>query len=70
MALQIALAFSQETEAELKNMGFEKKEVYVKLARGGTDTKSEIEAGDREFFHMDNIPYQFVTTSWWGAGPD
>lgn len=67
MAYQIALAFSKETAEELEKMGFTREEVYIKTAPGGTTGESKRE-GDREFFAMKYPPYQFVTTSYWGAG--
>ena len=69
MAIQIALVFSPDCEKELLEIGFEKREVYIKSICGGT-TQKQIDAGDNEFFRMTHKPYQFVTTSWWGAGLD
>lgn len=90
MAVQIALAWDKESEAELLAHGFKKETVYVKwqmpreagqpvttelleqlrLKHHGTITGSEIQRGDSEFFHMKPPPPMFVTTSWWGLGPD
>ena len=70
MAIQIALCFSPECEEELIEMGFKKIEHYVKRVEKAGNTKEQVEEGDSEFFHMTNKPFQFVTTSWWGAGPD
>lgn len=72
MGIQIALCWSPETEEELKKMGFEKREIYCKPAPYSPEgTKGEIFLGDSEFFKMRHPPFQFVTTSWWGAaGPD
>ena len=71
MAYQIALAYSKECEQELLEKGFEKREVYIRSAPSpgvSTDvTKREIELGDSDFFKMRHKPFQFVTTSWWGA---
>lgn len=69
MGIQIALAWSKDCEKELKEMGFEKKEVYIKSAPAGT-TKESNKKGDAEFFKMNRSPYQFVTTSFWGACAD
>jgi hypothetical protein len=70
MSIQIALKWSDETEVELKKMGFVKREVYIKEARAGKNSEESNILGDREFFEMSRPPYQFVTTSWWGACPD
>ena len=69
MSIQIALAWNEECEKELKRMGFRKQEVYLKQAPPGM-TKESNSAGDREFFSMKAKPFQFVTTSYWGAGPE
>lgn len=69
MAFQIALAWSKETSKELEEMGFRKTEVYIKNAPGVTTEESK-KLGDREFFRMKHPPYQFVTTSYWGAGSE
>jgi hypothetical protein len=69
MAFQIALVYSKACEKELKDMGFKKQTVYMKHAPGFT-TKESKDLGDSEFFKMQNTPWQFVTTSYWGAGPD
>lgn len=76
MGIQIAIAFSEQTARELETMGFVKKEVYIKQApavdrvpEGNNYSAAEKSAGDAEFFGMQSIPYQFVTTSFWGAGP-
>lgn len=68
MSIQIALAWSPECERELRAKGFEKCEVYVKHVGGGGTSKEKQTAGDHEFFAMKDPPFQFVTTSWWGAG--
>jgi hypothetical protein len=34
----------------------------------GKNSKEETEKGDSDFFNMKNPPFQFVTTSYWGAG--
>lgn len=68
MGFQIAFAWSEETEAELKANGFEKREVYIKTAPPGTTAESN-EKGNAEFFRMKRPPFQFITTSYWGAGP-
>lgn len=69
MAYQIALAWSDECEKELRENGFTRRVVYLKTAPGGTTEQSET-LGDREFFSMKSPPFQFVTTSYWGAGND
>lgn len=75
MGIQIALAYSAETEQELLRMGFTKTEVYVKsppvaspVPDGVTRTEHEKNLGDAEFFSMKNPPYQFATFTYWGAG--
>ena len=71
MGIQIALAWSSECEKELIETGFKKTEVYTKIPpRGGKNSDEEKTLGDREFFSMKCPPFQFVTTSWWGAGYD
>jgi len=70
MSIQIALAWSPECEEELKRMCFVKHEVYIKHVGSGGTTDEQKKAGDAEFFRMRHKPFQFVTTSWWGAGPD
>ena len=93
MAYQIAFIWNLEGEKELKELGFEKREVYMKEAPFGMGkfsrvqrffellriiwkgsysgfTEKEKAEGDREFFHMKRKPFQFVTTSYWGAGPE
>ena len=72
MPLQIALIWSPECEAELQAKGFKKKEVYVKdfFWPGVSNSEAACIQGDADFFRMAHRPYQFVTTSWWGAGPD
>lgn len=69
VGLRIALAWSENCEKELLAAGFEKREVYVKVAPPGPTEESN-RAGDREFFAMKHPPFQFVTTSWWGMGAD
>ena len=64
VGFQVAFAYSEESEKELKKMGFTKETVYMK------HTSKDKHEGDKEFFTMDYIPYQFCTTSFWGAGPD
>jgi len=70
VAVRIVLAWSKYCEAELIKSGFVKKEVYVNYDTPGKDTDEQVANGDRAFFDMHNKPYQFVTTSWWGAGVD
>ena len=77
MPYQIALAWNDDCEKELIEKGFEKKEVYIK-SYGNSEGRKEGEAisdvcernGDHDFFSMKHKPYQFVTTSWWGAGSE
>ena len=69
MAIQIALAWSPECEKELKQLGFKKTSVYIKDVEGGATSKEQEHRGDSQFFQMKHSPFQFVTTSWWGAGP-
>lgn len=68
MGLQIAFSWSERTEEELKALGFEKREVYIKQAPSGRTDESNAK-GDREFFSMKFPPSQFITTSFWGGGP-
>jgi hypothetical protein len=70
VAIQIALAWNADCEKELKELGFEKMEVYVKTVATGATTARQVAAGDSAFFRMRNKPFQFVTTSWWGAGQE
>ena len=70
MSFQIAFAWSPECEAELKSKGFRKREVYIKYFDAGGTSEETKKAGDHDFFRMKCIPFQFTTTSWWGAGPD
>jgi hypothetical protein len=74
MAFQVAFAWSDRSEAELKSLGFEKREVYMKSAPygppiGGDETHTDMQKrlGDQEFFKMLHPPFQFCTTSFWGA---
>lgn len=73
MAMQIALNWSEDTAEELERLGFKKIEVYYKAApvvdvHGGESvTEAQKRAGDAEFFSMAQPPFQFVTTSFWGA---
>lgn len=69
MPYQIAFAYSKECEKELIKKGFKKTEVYIK-SFSGTKPNSDIacKEGDSDFFRMESTPYQFITTSWWGAG--
>ncbi|MCP4596184.1 hypothetical protein [Neptuniibacter sp.] len=69
MGYQIAFCWSEKSEAELIEMGFKKKEVYIKDAPSGM-TKESNAKGDQEFFDMKNPPGQFKTTSWWAACPE
>lgn len=66
----IALCWSDKCEKELIEKGFEKQEVYIKSAPFHSNSEKAEALGDREFFAMDYKPYQFVTTSWWGASND
>ncbi len=71
MPIQIVLAWSEKCEKALIEKGFKKQEVYIKDAPfSGKTSKEDCELGDSEFFDMEHIPYQFITTSWWGAGVD
>ena len=70
MPVQIALAWSPECETELKAKGFKKKEVYIRDYLGDSCSEAGCKLGDADFFRMKHKPYQFVTTSYWGAGPD
>ena len=70
MPKQIAFAWSKESEKELIKKGFEKEEVYTKIYFEGKDSDEAEKNGDNDFFDMKNKPYQFITTSWWGARYD
>jgi len=70
MGVQIALAWSESCEEELIAKGFKKADVYMKPAPVAGNTKEQNHKGDADFMSMRYKPYQFVTTSWWGAGPD
>jgi len=71
MPIQIALAWSKKCEKELTERGFEKREVYIKDAPfSGKTSKEDCRLGDSELFEMKHSPFQFITTSWWGAAPD
>jgi hypothetical protein len=72
MPIQIALAWNDETEKELREKGFRKREVYVKdfYAPNCANSDEMCEKGNSDFFRMNRPPYQFITTSWWGAGND
>jgi len=72
MPLQIAFCWSPECEAELQAKGFKKEEVYIKNFSypGVSNSIDTCKQGDADFFRMAHKPYQFVTTSWWGAGRD
>lgn len=62
MSFQIATAWTEESEEELKKMGFEKREVYMKASPNGSTNE-----GISEFFSMHSKPLQFATTPFWGA---
>ncbi len=68
--IQIALAYSPACEVELQKLGFEQRVVYVKPAPSDFSNPNSAKLGDREFFGMSQPPFQFVTTSYWGAGAD
>lgn len=69
MGYRIAFEWDKECEKELIEKGFKKREVYIKYdSKGPTDIDNE--AGNAEFFAMKNKPFQFITTSWWGACVD
>lgn len=69
--IQIALAFSNQSATELESLGFKKAEVYIRPFYLVGKTKDEARAaGDSEFFTMNNIPFQFATTDYWGMGPE
>lgn len=71
MPYQIAFAWSKKTEAELKELGFEKKEVYVKSFSSSGNSAAMCKKGDSQFFNMRNPPFQFGTLySFWCAGTD
>ena len=71
MPYQIVFAASEESELELLKKGFKKESVWIKSFQGSeTDSEKTCEEGDADFFKMENKPYQFVTTSFWGACVD
>lgn len=67
MGYQIVFMWSDKSAVELESMGFKKQEVFIKEAPCGMTEESN-KKGDAEFFRMENKPYQFVTTSYWGMG--
>ena len=67
MGYQIAFVWSEESAAELESMGFKKREVYLKEGPGGPTVEAD-KKGNAEFFNMEHIPFQFITTSYWGMG--
>ncbi|HLE17637.1 MAG TPA: hypothetical protein VI728_05045 [Syntrophales bacterium] len=69
MGYQIVFVWSEESAVELESMGFKKQEVYMKEDSGGPTVEAN-KKGDAEFFSMKHKPYQFITTSYWGAGAD
>lgn len=70
MALQIALEWSKECEQELIAAGFKKRNVYINDDVPGSNSDEQIANGDSKFYNMKSPPFQFVTTSYWGAGFD
>ena len=71
MSVRIAMAWSPECEKELIANGFRKIEVYANFESvGGITSDEQKESGDHAFFNMKHSPYQFFTSSWWGASPD
>lgn len=68
MAKQIAFAYSKESEKELLEKGFKPTIVYIKDVQGGGNTNQQVTIGDNDFLKMTYPPFQFVTTSYWGAG--
>lgn len=69
--IQIALTWSKEGATELESLGFTKVEVYVRHFHILGAPSSEVKAaGDSQFFSMTNVPFQFVTTDFWGRGVD
>lgn len=67
--IQIALAYSKESAAELEKMGFKKEEVYTKSI-GGISNKVTKYKGESEFFLMKHKPWQFLVADFWGCGPE
>lgn len=67
MPYQVVFAWSKDCEKELISNGFEKAEVYLKVAPDARNSNESIKKGDAQFFAMRSKPYQFVTTSFWGA---
>ncbi len=70
MSYQIAFVWSPDCEEELKKKGFIKQEVYIKNFHEGPNSEETNKNGDNDFFRMKHKPFQFVTTSWWGAQSD
>lgn len=52
------------SEAEMEKLGFKKRTVWMK------DAHFDKSKAEREIFDMKQTPYQFVVTSYWGAGRD
>lgn len=67
MPLQIVLAWNGDCEKELLEKGFTKREIYVKEFSTGETSDVDCEKGDSDIFKMRHKPYQFKTTSYWGA---
>lgn len=68
MSIIIVLAASEESEKELVEMGFTKREVWTKPAPGITTPDQKVK-GEALMWRMKHIPFQFLVSSWWGAGP-
>ena len=71
MPYQVAFLWSNESEAELLQKGFRKTEIYVRECphfQGCKDSEESCKKGDSDFFSMNHPPFQFKTTSYWGAG--
>jgi hypothetical protein len=66
----IVLAASEESKAELKEMGFKEQTVLVHYSLAvDSDQAKEKAKSESRMFAMRDVPFMFTTTSWWGAGP-
>lgn len=65
---QIAMAWSQAAEIQLKNNDFTLVEVFTKSTSYYGPTDEQLKRGLREFKEMKSAPELYTVTSWWGAG--
>lgn len=67
--MQIALAWSPESEKELISLGFKKEQCFLKFIEL-SPLEENLNNGNREIFGLDKtiIPYQFITTGYYVSG--